>query len=363
MTESHVKPKITSECLFDHTLTEYIDILKLIPIPKYFREDAGHYITCGITIARDPETSYLNSGVYRIQVIDKDKLAIMADVKSDLRRIILKGSQTNTNIQVAIAIGVRPEILHSSSMRAAYGLSEFDIAGGLIETPVILTQGLTVDVDIPYDSEIVIEGEIDPTINVEEGPFTEYGFIASRSSNSYLIKIKAIRFRDAPVYHSLVVSSMEMTALLIPTGVTEIMQSKKLVSQITPCVKDIWALPGIPSAGMAVSIDKTNDAQPRDIMMALFSRSPQLKRIVVVDSDINIYDPTEVQWAIDTRVGKEEDIFLTSGSGSIPDTARIGDFTLKIGFDATKKKGRFTNFNRSTFENINLEGILKDIKN
>ena len=286
----------------------------------------------------------------------------MADVKSDLRRMILKASEKNTNIQVAIAIGVRPEILHASCMRASYGLGEFDIAGGLIESPVILTQGLTIDVDIPYDAEIVIEGEIDPSVSVVEGPFTEYGFIASRSNNSYLIKIKAIRFRDAPVYHSLVVSSMEMTALLIATGVTEIMQSKNLLSQITSCVKDIWVLPGIPSAGMAVSIEKTNDAQPRDIMMALFSRSPQLKRIVVVDSEINIYDPTEVQWAIDTRVCNEEDVFVTKGSGSIPDTARIDDFTLKIGFDATKKKGHTANFNRSTFDNINLEVILKDIK-
>lgn len=359
------KPKLRDDTPLTTTIKkDKINVLKVLPIPKYFKEDGGHYITTGVTIAKDPDSDFVNAGVYRIEVIDKDKLAMMVNVKRDLRSLLAKARRKNQRLEVAVAIGVRPEILIASAMSVPYGTGEFDVAGGIAEHPVDLTSGQTIQLSIPSDSEIVIEGFIDPQKEVSEGPFTEYDLLASRKTKGFLINVTAIRFRDDPIYHSLVCTSMEMVSLILPLGVTEMMNAKKFLREVTPNIKDVWMLPGVPGVGMAISIDKEHVGEPQEIIHALFAYSARLKRVIVVDDDIDIYDPFEVQWAIDTRVCYRRDVIILEATGEITDAARVGEYSVKMGIDATKKKEHPSKFERSDisqFENVNLNEILKYI--
>ena len=139
-----------------HSVTSNIDILAQLPIPKYFSQDAGHYITTGVTIARDPETKYVNAGIYRIQVIDKDKLAVMVNVKRDMLCLLNSAQRRNSKLDVAIAIGVCPQLMIAATMSAPYGQSELHVAGGLASQPLELIPGQTVDLCVPAHAEIIL---------------------------------------------------------------------------------------------------------------------------------------------------------------------------------------------------------------
>ncbi len=360
--ENATKPKVVGDTLLTNIIKgNNINLLKILPIPKYFKEDGGHYITAGVTLAKEPDSDYINAGIYRIEVIDENKLAIMVNIKRDLRSFLTKAKKEGQKLEVAVAIGARPELLLSASMSLKYGVSELDVAGGMADHSINLTNGETISLDVPSDAEIVIEGSIDPQKSVTEGPFTEYDLLASQKTNSFLIDVSAIRFRDNPVYHSLVCTSLEMISLLTPLGITEMLKYKNFLKQITINIKDLWILPGVPGVGVVISLEKERDGEPKEIIQALFAFSPRLKRIVIVDDDIDLYDPSEIQWAIDTRVSMIEDIIVLRSTAELTDSARIGEFSVKIGIDATKKKGHPSNFNKSDislFQKINFNEYM-----
>lgn len=339
-----------------------IDVFHQIPAPWYFREDAGHYLTTAVTIAKHPETGYVNAGIYRIQLIGGDRLAIMVNVKRDLLSLITAATRANRKLEVAVAIGVSCELLVAATISVPYGVSEYDIAGGLAGQPYKVLSGATVDLPLPADAEYVIEGFIDPTERVAEGPFTEYDLLASQVTNSFMIHVTAVRHKESPIFHSLVCTSLEMVSLILPLGITEMRKASTFLKEITSNIKAIWMLPGVPGVGLVVSIYKQHEAEPLEIIRAMFAFSARFKRIVIVDDDIDIYDPIDVQWAIDTRVVNLRDIVVLEATGELTDAARVGDFSVKMGIDATRKRQHPCKVERSDlaqFADVNLKDYLE----
>lgn len=324
-----------------------VDLLGTLPIPHYYREDAGHYITVGVMVAKDPQTGILNAGIYRIQVVGRDRLAAMVNLKRDLYSILAKARRMGQRVEVAIAIGVAPQLLVAATMSVPYGHSEYDVAGGLAGAPVPVRPAETVDLPVPADAEIVIEGSIDPGERVREGPFTEYDLLASQRSEGFGIDVSCVQLRDGAIYHSLVCPSQEMLSLILPLGITEMRNAKDFLAHVTPNVKDVWLLPGVSGVGLVVALHKAHNAEPQEVIHALFAFSARFKRIVVVDDDIDVYDPYDVQWAIDTRVAYERDVAVLSATGEYTDPARLGDFSVKVGIDATRKHQHPNRFTRS----------------
>lgn len=334
-----VEPVPASHCWVHEYRGNAIDLVRQVPAPWYFREDAGPYLTAAVTVARDPESGYVNAGIYRIQVLDGRRLAIMVNAKRDLLSIIYAAARAGTRLPVAVAVGVAPEMLVAATMSVPFGVSEYSVAGALGGSPYGLASGDTAGLPVPADAEFLIEGFIDPLVRVEEGPFTEYDLIASQTTRSFCIEVTAVRTREEPVFHSLVCTSLEMVSLIMPLGMTELAKTRTFLKAISPNVHDLFMLPGVPGTGLAVSIHKQSGSEPMDILRALFAFSARLKRIVVVDAGVDIYDPCDVQWAVDTRVVAPRDIMVIESTGELTDPARVGDFSVKIGFDATIKSG------------------------
>lgn len=323
-----------------------VNLSEQVPAPWYFKEDAGHYLTAAVTIVRDPETGYHNAGIYRIQVLDDKRLGIMVNAKRDLLGIIQRASRMGKPVEVAVAIGVAPEMLVAATMSVPYGRSEYDVAGGLAGEAYPIAQA-SADLLLPADAEYLIEGTIDPGVRIQEGPFTEYDLIASQVTEGFCIDVKAVRTREDPIFHSLVCTSLEMISLIMPLGMTELAKTRAFIKQISPNVKDMFMLPGVPGTGLAVSLYKQSEAEPIDVLRALFAFSARLKRVVVVDDDIDVYDPYDVQWAIDTRVVAMKDVTVLEATGEYTDAARVGDFSVKMGIDATRKRAHGHRLQRS----------------
>jgi 2,5-furandicarboxylate decarboxylase 1 len=232
-------------------------------------------------------------------------------------------------------------------MSVPFGTSEYAVAGGLAGSPYAISQAPATDLVVPSEAEYLIEGIIRPEQRVLEGPFTEYDLIASQTTESFCIEVNAIRTKEDPIFHSLVCTSLEMVSLIMPLGMTELAKTRRFVDQITPNVKDLFMLPGVPGTGLVVSVFKQSEAEPLDVLRALFAFSARFKRIVVVDDDIDIYDPFDVQWAVDTRVVSLRDVMVIEATAELTDSARVGDFSVKVGIDATRKGGHKHRLTRS----------------
>jgi 2,5-furandicarboxylate decarboxylase 1 len=351
-------PPIIRQGNWDISITgERVDVLEHIPVPWYFKEDAGCYFTAAVTVMKDPESDYVNAGIYRIQVLDHNRLAVMINRKRDARSLISSAGRLGKKIQVAIAVGLSPEMLVAATMSVPFGRSEYDIAGGLARSPYGIANGITVNFQVPAEAEYLIEGYIEPSVRVKEGPFTEYDLIASQVTDSYCVNVTGIHYKENPLFHSLVCTSLEMVSLIMPLGMTEMAKTRDFLKHISSNVKDIFMLPGVPGTGLVVAIYKESDAEPLSIVHGLFAFSARLKRIVIVDDDIDIYDPFDVQWAIDTRVVSTRDFAVVEATAEFTDSARVGAFSVKLGIDATKKAGHIHRFARSSLagvESINI---------
>lgn len=359
--ENPVEPAPASHSWVHEYRGNAVDLARQLPAPWYFREDAGPYLTAAVTIARDPESGYINAGIYRIQVLDARRLAIMVNAKRDLLSIIYAAGRAAARLPVAIAIGLAPQMLVAATMSVPFGQSEFSVAGALCGAPYGLARGDTVDLPVPADAEFLIEGFIDPQVRVEEGPFTEYDLIASQATQSFCVEITALRTREEPLFHSLVCASLEMVSLIMPLGMTELAKTRTFLKSISPNVQDLFMLPGVPGTGLVVAIHKQSGSEPLDILRALFAFSARLKRIIVVDAGVDIYDPSDVQWAVDTRVVAPRDIMIIESTGELTDPARVGDFSVKVGIDATIKSGhphRVTRSETGWMEDIDLADYL-----
>jgi len=198
---SSFKNPIDPVLVKDSTVTENrttrgID-LTVLPVPWWNEIDAGRYIgTWHLNISCDPETGSRNIGVYRMQIIAPNKTTLSVSPKSHLALQIKKAEKRDEALPMAVAIGVDERLIISAASAPAYGIDEYSLAGGLAGKPVELIQCATQPLEVPADSEIVIEGFIKPGIRVQDGPFLDYAGIPSTNPNAHLFEATALLFRN-----------------------------------------------------------------------------------------------------------------------------------------------------------------------
>ena len=177
-----------------------IDFLKF-PIPQWHPEDAGRYIgTWHLNITKDPETGLRNLGVYRMQVVGPNQATVSTSPRSHLARHFAKAEAKGQALEMAVAIGVSEALIMAASAACAFGLDEYDLAGGLQSQAVQLIKCQTISHEVPADSEIVIEGIIKPGVRVQDGPYFDYAGKASVNPKAFLFEATRLMFRDNPIF-------------------------------------------------------------------------------------------------------------------------------------------------------------------
>ena len=312
--------------------------LNKIPISKYYNNGAGKYITTGVLVAKDPEYGR-NISFHRMLVLGKDKLTARLVENRDTYTYYNRALERGEELEVAICIGLHPAVLFGAATSVDIRRDELEIASALmndIDGGLNLIKCETVDLEVP-DAEFVLEGTITGE-TAPEGPFVDitgtYDFIREQP----IIKLNSIMHRDDPIYHSLLPASPEHLILMgMPRESTMLGEVKKVCNVSDLCLTE----GGSGWLHSAISINKKSDDDAKKAINAAFIGHKSLKHVVIVDDDINIHDPSEIEWAIATRFQADKGLVLIKDAkGSSLDPSSRKGRTAKMGLDATKPIGR-----------------------
>jgi 2,5-furandicarboxylate decarboxylase 1 len=317
-----------------------VDLYKL-PIPMSSIYDGGPMITAGVVIARDPELG-MNSGIYRFIVKEKNLTGIDIVTPNNMRLFAQRAYERGEPLPISISIGTHPIEITGSGYRAPLGVDEMAIAGGLRGEAVELAPCSTIDVPYIADAEIVLEAEILPTgWTWPEGRFGEFTRLMGGLHWNPLVRIKAVSMRKDAVYYALHMP-WENTWLAAPTRYAAIRQALRTAGVQ---VHDINVTLGGCAFWHAVISIKKQPGEGKNALMAALSVM-DLKHVVVVDDDIDVNNPTDVEWAIATRVQGDRDIFIVPGARAKPLDPSLQPTPVgvvptgaKVGIDATIGEG------------------------
>lgn len=351
------------------------DIRTLLPVPTHSEHDSGPYITAGLVIARNPKTGIQNVSINRIQVNSKDRMAVLI-LPRHLHAFQQAAEELNQSLPVAVVIGVDPLTLLASQAIAPIDSDELEIAGALHGEPLEVISCLTNDVRVPANSEIVIEGHIPPNVRELEGPFGEYPKYYSSQEKRQVIVVDAVTHRKNPIFHTIVPAELEHLLLgSIPREATILSHLRRSF----PGVLDVHlSLGGVGRYHLYVQIKKTHEGLPKNVIAGAFSSHYDVKHVVVVDEDVDVHVPSQVEWAIATRFqAKRGLVVIHDAQGSVLDpSTTVGlpidvdgvipshyqGMSSKLGFDATKPlvyEGHvFTKVKIPGEDEVDLEAVL-----
>ncbi len=317
-----------------------VDLFKL-PVPMSSIYDGGPMITAGVVIARDPEFG-LNSGMYRFMVKEKNITGIDIVTPTNLRLFAQRAFEAGRPCPISISIGTHPFEIMGSGFRAPLGVDEMGISGGIRGAPVDLVSCETIDMPCIADAEIVLEGEILPTGWVyPEGRFGEFTRLMGGLHWNPQVRINAVTMRRDAVYYALHMP-WENTWLAAPTRYNAIRRALKTAGVQ---VKDINVTLGGCAFWHAVVSIKKQSGEGKNALLAALSVM-DLKHVVVVDDDIDVWNAMDVEWAIATRVQGDRDVMVIPGARAKPLDPSLAVMPpgvvptgAKVGIDATIGEG------------------------
>ena len=316
-----------------------IDLSKL-PIITCWPEDGGPYITLPMVISKDPVRGIRNVGMYRVQQMGSDSLAMHWQRHKVGAAHWREMAERGEMMPVCIAIGADPASVYSASAPLPPTIDEFLFAGFLRKAPVRLVKALTCDLEVPADAEFVIEGYIDPAESlVMEGPFGDHTGFYSLADLYPLVHVTAITMREHPVYATTIVGRPPMEDFYLGHATERIFLP--LLKLTVPEIVD-YHMPaeGIFHNLVFVSIDKQYPGQAYKVMNAMWGQGLMslAKILVVVDSWVNVRDTREAWWVALNNIDPERDARFTMGPVDVLDhSSRAFTYGSKMGIDATRK--------------------------
>lgn len=316
-----------------------------LPVHVAGQRDGGPVIGSGLVITKDPDTGARNMSFHRLQIKGPDKSGILLYPRHTWKNY-LKYQAKNEPMPVAVIIGHHPLYYAAAATSAAYGVDELEIAGGYLGEPVRLVKCETVDLEVPADAEIVLEGYIPPHVREDEGPFSEFQdyYVTGTGKNPVVEYHCMTRRRDAIFKNLQNGSEMEGCVFhKIPMSAT-ILRRLQAVSAGAE-VHNVMALPGI--FGVVVQMTARYYGEAKNLLMAALSGEYQHPKLAIaVDADVDIFNHTELLWALSTRVNPAEDTVIIPGTqnhamdASLPELGAAGEnlwqrFGSKMLIDAT----------------------------
>jgi 2,5-furandicarboxylate decarboxylase 1 len=281
--------------------------------------------------------------MYRMMLTSSNQLTVNAAPDHDLGRIIARARAAGTTVPIAIVIGHHPAYLMSSQLKNPITVDAHELAGALLGTPLRVADGVTVDVPVPADAEIVLEGVIDPGAMQAEGPFGEFSYYYG-ATTAPVCTVTAVTRKHRPIFQDLHPTHPEHLCLWLFPG-----REARLLERVRMSVPGVHTV-RIPfhSGGLSASISicKRHEGDGKQALLAAFAADHFLKHVVVVDEDIDIFDDARVLWATSVRVQADRDLLTFDGARGIkmdPSSARsvrgsvVDHTTAKCGVDATKR--------------------------
>jgi 2,5-furandicarboxylate decarboxylase 1 len=329
--ETPVPPNLLESGPCQEVAESEVDLTKL-PIMRYTEKDGGKYIPSAISIVKDPESGARNMCFHRLMLLDKNHFAVRIVEQRGTDTVLQKAGG---ELDIAICIGNSTAVLLAAATSLPKGVDELGMANVLEATSLVKCK--TVDLEVPSEAEIVLEGRITKE-KTSEGPFLDLTGTVDKVRQQPIIEIKCVTHRQNPIYQTILAGRNEHKFLM---GMPKEPTIFNEVNKVCQC-KDVYITPGGCSwLHAVVQIHKQNPDDGKKAIAAAFEGHKSLKHCVVVDEDINIYDPHDVEWAIATRFQADKNaVILSHQPGSSLDPS--GDLsegkkatTAKAGLDAT----------------------------
>jgi len=352
--ENPLPPEIVANGECQEVVEPSVDLTTL-PIMRYTEKDGGKYIASAVSIVRDPELGR-NMCFHRLMLIGKNRfVARIVEERGTDTALKKAGGE----LDVAICIGNSTAVLLAAATSLPKGVDELGMANALERTELVKCK--TIDLEVPKDCEIVLEGRITKE-KTAEGPFLDTTGTIDKIRQQRVVEIKCITHREKPIYQTLLPGRHEHQFLM---GMPKEPTIFNEVNKVCEC-RDVYITPGGCSwLHAVVQIKKQNPEDGKKAIAAAFEGHKSLKHCVIVDDDINIYDPNDVEWAIATRFQADKNaVILPNQRGSSLDPS--GDLTegkkartCKMGLDATIPSGKTDkSFVKERYRKVDLNSYL-----
>ena len=329
---------------------EPVDLMQL-PIPRYHPDDGGRYVTAGVVVVKDPDLGR-NISFHRLMLLDEHRCAVR----------IVEGRGTDAalskspgDLPIAVAIGCPIQVLLAAAMSPPKGVDELSVAHALAGTSLVRCQ--TVDLEVPAEAELILEGRLTHVLT-DEGPFPDLTGTMDILRRQPVVEIGHVTHRRDPIFHALLPGGLEHKNLM---GMPREPTILAAVNEVCRCT-GVHITPGGASwLHAVVQIDKQQEEDGRRAILAAFKGHTSLKHVVVVDTDVDLYSPADVEWAIATRFQADRDlVVLTDQKGSSLDPSATlvpgqKARTAKMGLDATiPASGRRYGYEKVRYEPVDL---------
>jgi len=350
--EGRSPPNVVSEAPCQEVVRTNPDLDQL-PILHHFQDDGGKYITSGVVVAKHPRHGQ-NLDFHRCMQFSGNEMAMR----------VVAGRHFDTflndlhEMDVALCVGCPPNVLAAAATSIEIGIDELAIANSL--EPLDVVHAKTVDLYVPAQAEFVVEGRVYSDRRHAEGPFVDLTETQDVIRLEPVFKIRAITHRVDAIWQALLPGGLEHKLLM---GMPREPTIFKMVNQVVQCL-DVNVSPG--GSSWLHTIVKINKQSPDDGMKAIqaaFEGHSSCKHVFVVDKDIDIYNPLEVEWAMATRFQGDEDMLVKERErgSSLDPSAELGThLTTKIGFDLTKPLGEEAKpFEKVAYPQVDLREFLE----
>ena len=339
--------------------TDNLDIREMFPVLRHTVADSGDYISAGIVLAQDPETKIYNASYHRLQLNSGNRLGIKLDYGRHLRLAYERAKELSQPLPVAICLGADLALQYTAATmgsRMPEQANEIAFAGGLAGRPLAVANAVSQPIIVPAEAEIIIEGQISPDVMEPEGPFGEFIGYQAPQADAPVVEVTAVTHRQNPIYQAINGYGRETVMLrkyVLEASLLDVLQSA------TPIVEDAeMTAGGLHRFHAVVQINKTtpqHNGMERNVMAAAFGALKDLDLVIVVDEDIDIRDPLDVEYALATRFEASKDLVTIPGArGHEYVRAGADGIRAKLGIDATVPFEDKALFSRCEFEEVSL---------
>lgn len=343
----------------ENLVTGDFDLADLFPIPTYHADDSGAYYVSGILVVKDLSGRKRYTSIRRMQYLGGNRTNILI-TSNELKEQYAHFEKLGEPMEVAVMFGIVPAVVLSSQISThLYHTDKLDVAGALLGQSLDVVKCKTVDLDVLAEAEIVLEGRMLPHEREMEGPFGELaGYYGFRSPQP-IVEFSAVTYRNNAICQTIFPSSDEEK---LPMALVREATLFSTVRQVVPNIKAVH----IPMGGVAryhavIQIEKKSEGDGKQAALAAFASDKDLKHVVVVNDDVDIFDSDDIEWAVATRVQASEDIFIVPGAKGSPLEAshNLKGVSDKMGIDATYPLGKEELFKRTSIPvKVTLEDYL-----
>lgn len=321
--------------------------IRNLPHIHYHEKDAGAYITAGIFLAKDPETAVPNLSFHRGLHIDDSELRVRLGTSHDLTRYQAKAEANDQPLEVAILLGPPPEIALAAAAPIPAHESELEVAAKLTNEPLRMRKCRYIDLEVPFETEIVIEGRILPHVRRPEAPFGEFLGYYVPEGNNHVFEVLGVVVRKQAFYHGLVCGTPEDHRLLEVAFATQVYQH---LNAKLPGIIDVACVPNV--MNVVVKIQQQFEGHARQVMLSAFGVNHDFtKSCMVVDEDVDINDLNDVYWAFLTRGRMDKRVMVLPDVPGFYGGRKPEDWG-RVGIDATMPLER-----RHLFERKRIPGV------